>query len=81
MTTDARDVWGATYKALSEGKPGLFGSVIGRAEAQVIRLALIYCLLDCADQIDGQDYGVIARDKRCNHNRDVSLAQAVSLIN
>jgi hypothetical protein len=35
---------------LSEGEPGLLGAMIGRAEAQVIRLALIYALFDrCAE--------------------------------
>jgi hypothetical protein len=36
---------------LSEGQPGLFGAVTSRAEAQVIRLALLYALLDEADHI------------------------------
>jgi hypothetical protein len=44
----ARDIWEAAYHDLSEGKPGLFGAVTGRAEAQVVRLALIYMLLDGA---------------------------------
>ncbi len=32
-------------------KPGLLGSVTSRAEAQVMRLALIYALLDCSPLI------------------------------
>ncbi|HPO15412.1 MAG TPA: hypothetical protein PLI09_18355 [Candidatus Hydrogenedentes bacterium] len=43
---DAGDVWRAIYPELSEGLPGLLGAVTGRAEAQVMRLALIYALLD-----------------------------------
>jgi len=43
---DARAIWREVYASLSEGKPGLFGAVIGRAEAQVVRLACIYALLD-----------------------------------
>ena len=31
---------------LSEAKPGMSGAVIGRAEAQVMRLSAIYALLD-----------------------------------
>jgi hypothetical protein len=27
------------------------GALTGRAEAQVVRLSLIYCLLDCANEI------------------------------
>ena len=43
---DAREVWAAIYPELSEGKPGLFGSVTARAEAQVMRLACLYALLE-----------------------------------
>ena len=48
----ARDRWHAEYPALSEGKPGLFGSLTGRAEAHVVRLSLLYALLDRAAQIE-----------------------------
>lgn len=43
---NARAQWREVYPALSEGKPGLLGGVISRAEAQVMRLACIYTLLD-----------------------------------
>ncbi len=43
---EARAIWHRVYPALSEGKPGLLGSVVARAEAQVMRLACIYALLD-----------------------------------
>lgn len=52
MTPAARDAWVAVYPTLSEGAPGLFGAVTARAEAQCIRLALIYALLDSVDVID-----------------------------
>jgi hypothetical protein len=42
----ARELWRAVYPKLSEGKPGMLGAVIGRAEAQVMRLSAIYALLD-----------------------------------
>ena len=42
----ARRIWYEDDGELSEGKPGLLGSVTGRAEAQVLRLSLIYALLD-----------------------------------
>lgn len=45
---EARAVWHAVYPELSEGKPGMLGAVIARAEAQVMRLACIYALLDCS---------------------------------
>jgi len=42
----AKEIWRSVYEALSEGKPGLLGSVTGRSEPQVLRLALVYALLD-----------------------------------
>jgi hypothetical protein len=42
----ARADWRAVYPVLSEGKPGLLGAVTSRAEAQTMRLACIYGLLD-----------------------------------
>jgi hypothetical protein len=47
----ARRAWCAVYEQLSEGKPGLLGSVTSRAEAQVVRLSLLYALLDCSPMI------------------------------
>jgi len=49
FNTEAREVWAAVYPDLSDGKPGLLGSMINRAEAQVIRIALNYAALDTAD--------------------------------
>jgi len=43
---EAREYWARIYPALSEGKPGLSGAMVGRAEAQVRRMATIYSLLD-----------------------------------
>src|ERR1700687_2026436 len=36
------------YDALSESKPGVLGSVTARSEPQVLRLSLVYALLDGA---------------------------------
>jgi hypothetical protein len=47
----ARLLWIAEYPRLSDGHPGMFGAVTARAEAQVMRLACIYALLDCSDVI------------------------------
>jgi len=47
----ARQVWREVYGPLSEGKLGLVGSVTSRAEAQVVRLSLLYALLDCSPVI------------------------------
>jgi hypothetical protein len=51
METPARQAWERVYSALSREREGLLGAVTGRAEAHVIRLALIYALLDCAMSI------------------------------
>lgn len=45
---DARELWHRVYGPLSEGKPGLAGSLLARAEAHVMRLACIYALTDHA---------------------------------
>jgi hypothetical protein len=47
----AREQWIAIYPQLSAGQPGLAGAATARAEAHVIRLALIYALLDYSDTI------------------------------
>jgi hypothetical protein len=43
---DARGRWIEVYGKLSEGKPGLFGAATSRAEAQVLRLAALYAVMD-----------------------------------
>jgi hypothetical protein len=52
MTPETTAEWGAVYCALSAERPGLLGAILGRAEAQVIRLAVIYAALDNKTQID-----------------------------
>lgn len=53
MTRDdeARTLWYAVYRPLSEGKPGLLGAMIARAAPIVVRLSMIYALLDCSNVI------------------------------
>lgn len=53
MTFDAQawEAWEARYEALSTGRPGLLGAVLGRAAPQVLRLALLYALLDLSVDI------------------------------
>jgi hypothetical protein len=43
---EAKKLWHEVYPRLSEAQPGMSGAVIGRAEAQVMRLSAIYALLD-----------------------------------
>jgi hypothetical protein len=42
----AKELWAKVYARLSEGEPGLIGSVIARAEALALRLSCIYALTD-----------------------------------
>ena len=49
---DAQQLWYDVYPALSDGRPGLLGSMTGRAEAQVMRLACVY-----AWRTDRTDHG------------------------
>lgn len=42
----AKRMWAGVYEILSEGLPGFVGAVTSRAEAQTMRLACLYALLD-----------------------------------
>jgi hypothetical protein len=44
--SEATKLWHAVYPRLSEGQPGMSGAILGRAEAQVMRLSAVYALLD-----------------------------------
>jgi hypothetical protein len=47
----ARRVWAEVYPSLSEGRPGLAGAMTARAEAQTMRLACLYAVLDLSPAI------------------------------
>jgi hypothetical protein len=42
----SRTQWAAEYPALTADRPGLWGAITSRAEAHVLRLAMIYAALD-----------------------------------
>ncbi len=48
----ARPLWVERYPSLSEGAPGLLGAVTSRSEAQVLRLACVYALMDSSVAIE-----------------------------
>jgi hypothetical protein len=48
---EARELWCQIYGELSDGRPGLAGALLARAEAHVMRLALLYALLDRSTSI------------------------------
>jgi hypothetical protein len=47
----AKELWEEVYADLSEGRPGLFGAVISRAEAYVRRIATVYAVLDLSEEV------------------------------
>ena len=48
---ETRAEWCRVYSALSEGPHGLLGAITARAEAQAVRLAMLYALLEQAISI------------------------------
>jgi hypothetical protein len=48
---EARSLWHQVYGQLSEGRPGLAGAMLARAEAHVMRLAMTYALMDRSQAI------------------------------
>jgi hypothetical protein len=48
---DATALWREVYEELGAGRPGLLGAILSRAEAQTMRLACVYALLDATDWI------------------------------
>jgi hypothetical protein len=48
----AKPLWVERYPKLSEGVPGLVGAVTSRSEAQVLRLACVYALMDSSVAIE-----------------------------
>lgn len=57
LDEQARAIWWETYPGLSAGRPGLLGAICGRAEAHVVRLALLYALLDRQASIGASHLG------------------------
>lgn len=51
-TANARHYWSTAYEEISVDRPGLWGALTARAEAQVLRLAMLYALLDSQPRID-----------------------------
>jgi uncharacterized protein DUF3987 len=47
----ANRMWEVVYPALTGERPGMFGAITARAEAHVLRLSLLYALLDGASAI------------------------------
>ena len=50
-TRSATELWREIYFRLSQERPGLLGAVVSRAEALVMRLAMIFAVADCSPKI------------------------------
>jgi hypothetical protein len=48
---EAKELWRAAYPRLVADKGGVFGKVVARARAQVLRLSCIYALLDHSSEV------------------------------
>jgi hypothetical protein len=51
MDDVAKVLWEKKYEELTADRPGMFGALTARSEAQAVRLALIYAALDQSDKI------------------------------
>lgn len=52
FTAETRQQWEQLYPILTTDRTGIYGVVTSRAEAQVVRLSLVYALLDGKAQIE-----------------------------
>ena len=50
-TSTGKTLWESEYGRLTEDRPGLWGAITSRAEAHVLRLAMIFALLDKSEEI------------------------------
>jgi hypothetical protein len=48
---EAEAIWAEAYKDLRHAKKGIIGKVLGRAEAQTLRLSMLYAVLDKSKEI------------------------------
>jgi hypothetical protein len=54
LSSAAAHRWDELYMELSEERPGMLGALTARAEPYVLRIALIYALLECESEIGPQ---------------------------
>lgn len=51
-TAAARELWHAVYSGLTAERPGIYGAMVARGAPHVLRIALIYALLDGEAAVD-----------------------------
>ena len=52
LSESSRALWAEIYPDLSKSFPGILGNVTTRAEAQTLRLSMVYALLDCSSTVE-----------------------------
>jgi hypothetical protein len=86
LAPDTREIWWHTYPRLTEPANGLTGQLTARAEAHVIRLALLYTLLDATNTIRPEhltaalalwDYAARSAAWAINHSTGDLLAEQI----
>lgn len=77
----AKKIWENIYPVLSAEQPGLMGAVLARAEAQVMRLAMLYALLDCSTLIRAEHlHAALALWDFCQQSARYIFADAGNVI-
>lgn len=51
-TPAAELLWARMYASLAADRSGIVGAITNRCEAQILRLSMIYALLECSNEID-----------------------------
>jgi uncharacterized protein YidB (DUF937 family) len=78
MSPEAADAWVAIYPELSADRPGLLGSLTARAEAQVVRLAMLYALWDENSRIELQHLmAAVAIEQFCRDSVEYLFEDAI----
>jgi len=86
LAADTRELWWHTYPQLTQPTDGLTGQLTARAEAHVIRLALLYTLLDATNTIRPEhltaalalwDYAARSAAWAINHSTGDPLAEQI----
>lgn len=75
---NAREIWHMTYGVLTRERPGMLGALLARAEAQVVRLSLIYAVLDGSHTIRREHLlAALAVWTYCEHSAECLFGDAL----
>jgi hypothetical protein len=77
-TSTGLTLWESSYGRLTEDRPGLWGAITARAEAHVLRLALLYAALDLSAEIaDTHLHAALALWRYCDQSAALLFGAAV----